>query len=119
MVYTSGTVALAALETLVHVDPDEAPEDLVVISAEIPEELAVHRVTDRDLRKGWRATPAPRALQQIGLDWIRKGRSAVLEVPSAIVPDERNYLLNPAHPDFTRIRRGRPRGFALDPRLYG
>jgi len=110
-------VALAALETLVHVDPEDAPDDLVVIPADIPD-VEITRVAVRKLRKGWRSTPAPSALQEVGLDWIHEGRTAVLAVPSALVPDEHNYLLNPVHPAFARIRRGRPTPFALDPRLY-
>jgi RES domain-containing protein len=53
-----------------------------------------------------------------GSRWLRQGRTEVLEVPSAIVPSEMNYLLNPAHPDFRRIRVWRPLPFALDPRMW-
>jgi RES domain-containing protein len=119
VVYCSESIALAALELLVHVDPDEAPEDLVLIPVEIPDDVGLTEVTPRMLPGDWRLTPGPVRLQQIGASWIKSGKTAVLSVPSVVVPQERNYLLNPAHPDFARIRRGRPKPFAVDPRLYG
>ena len=53
-----------------------------------------------------------------GSAWLRRARTAVLEVPSVIVPSERNYLLNPRHPDFARLRIGRPTPFVFDPRMW-
>lgn len=119
VVYTSASISLAALEALVHVDPAEAPEDLVVIPVDIPDDMGVTEVTPRMLTTGWRSTPGPPRLQQLGLQWVRPGKTAVLSVPSVVVPEERNYLMNPAHPDFARIRRGKPKAFAIDSRLYG
>ena len=119
VVYTSESISLAALEALVHVDPPEAPEDLVVIPVDIPNDMGITEVTSRGLPGGWRSSPGPPRLQQVGLNWVRTGQTAVLSVPSVVVPEERNYLMNPAHPDFARIRRGRPKAFAIDSRLYG
>ena len=119
VVYASETLALAALELLVHVDPGLAPEDLVAIPAEIPETLPTARVEPRDLLRGWRRYPAPDELAQVGTDWARAGKTAALWVPSALIPRERNVLLNPAHADFARIRIGAPERFAVDPRLIG
>lgn len=119
MVYTSGSISLAALETLVHVDPEEAPEDLVVIPVDLPADIGIAELTLRMLPEGWRATPGPPRLQQLGLNWVRSGKTAVLSVPSVLVPQEHNFLLNPAHPDFRRIKRGKPKAFAIDPRFYG
>jgi len=53
----------------------------------------------------------------MGTDWARKARTAVLSVPSAVVPEDRNYVLNPAHPDFRKIRAGKPQPFSFDPRM--
>lgn len=118
VVYTSETISLAALEALVHVDPPEAPEDLVVTSVDIPDDIGVTDLAARMLPRTWRSTPAPERLQQLGASWVRAARTAVLSVPSVVVPQERNYLLNPAHPDFARIQIGRPKPFSIDPRLY-
>jgi RES domain-containing protein len=66
----------------------------------------------------WRRYPAPDALADLGTAWVRAAATAVLVVPSAIVPQERNILLNPAHPDFRRIRLGTREPFSFDPRLW-
>lgn len=117
VVYVSETLSLAALELLVHCDPSLLPEDLVAIRAEVPDGVAVRRVEEKDLPRSWRAYPPPSGLAEIGAAWIAEGDTAVLTVPSCLVPRERNALLNPAHRDFRRIRVGRPEPFSLDPRL--
>jgi RES domain-containing protein len=68
----------------------------------------------------WKRWPYPRTNEDVGDSWLRSGRSAVLRLPSATVPEdymEYNYLLNPAHPDFGKIKIGKPRVFKIDPRL--
>jgi RES domain-containing protein len=67
---------------------------------------------------GWRAEPPQEPSMRYGSNWLRRGRTAVLEVPSAIVPSENNYLLSPQHVDFHRVRIGRPRPFVFDPRMW-
>jgi RES domain-containing protein len=119
VVYASESISLAALEALVHVDPTEAPDDLVVIPVDIPVQVAVAEIALRGLPRDWRSSPAPARLQELGANWARSGKTAVLSVPSVVVPEERNYLFNPAHPNFARVKRGRPKAFSLDPRLYG
>lgn len=117
VVDTSGSLSLAALELLVHLNP---PVHFRWVS--IPCEFDskwVESLPLETLPKGWRRHPAPRAARTIGDAWLAESRSVVLAVPSVIVPGEWNYLLNPAHPDFRRIDRGDPESFALDPRLLG
>jgi RES domain-containing protein len=105
IVYASENVALATLEVLVHLRRMASLPEFVVISCEFDEKLvdAVKHVPP-----SWRDYPPPLQLQAIGDEWIRRARSAVLRVPSVIVPAENNYLLNPAHPKFRRIRIGKP-----------
>ena len=117
VVYASESLSLAALELLVHCDPSLLPVDLVAIRAEVPDGVAVRRVDEHDLPRGWRAYPPPPGLAAIGAACIAAGDAAVLTVPSCLVPRERNALFNPAHDDFRRIRVGRPEPFSLDPRL--
>jgi RES domain-containing protein len=117
VVYTSETLSLAALELFVHCDPTLLPDDLVAIESEIPEGLAIRRVDAAPLPRDWRRYPAPEALAAIGSDWANGLATAALSVPSAVVLRERNVLLNPAHPDFRKIRVGRPEPFSLDARL--
>jgi RES domain-containing protein len=117
VVYTSATLSLAAMEALVHVDVDDAPQDLIAISVDIPEGLAVRRVEVTGLPEDWRSFPAPPALRDLGSAWARALDTAVLSVPSAVIPQERNFVLNPGHRDFKRLVIGRPEPFSFDPRL--
>ena len=114
VVYTAENAALAALEMLVHLGHMATLPSYVVIGCHFDEKL----VTEvKDLPEGWRAFPAPAAVQAIGDAWLESAKSAVLRVPSAIVPSENNYLLNPAHPKFGRVVIGKPEKFELDLRL--
>jgi RES domain-containing protein len=111
-------LSLAALELFVHVDTDLAPAGLIAIAADIPENLTADAVEIAKLPKNWRAYPAPEALKDLGTAWINKSSSAVLAVPSAVIPTEQNYLLNPKHPDFKRIRIQSAVPFEFDPRMW-
>ena len=117
MIYTAGSLALAALEMLVHLDDDELLAAYSFGAAQIPPALILPVTAVRALPKNWSASPPPVSLQRIGDDWVRSLASAVLEVPTAIVPLEQNYLLNPAHPDFAKIKLEKPRRFRFDQRL--
>jgi len=115
VVYASSSRALAALENLVHLNPPVIFR-YVAIMAEIPEDLIETWPANR-LPPRWQEQPAPPATRHLGDDWVLQARSAVLALPSAIIPGESNYLLNPAHPDFRKIQLGQPEAFSFDPRL--
>lgn len=117
VVYASESLSLAALEMLVHCDPALLPADLVAIGAEIPDSLRIDRIEEGSLPRSWRRHPAPESLAALGADWLKSRESAVLSVPSAVVPRERNVLLNPAHPDFRKVKVGPPEAFSFDARL--
>ncbi len=116
MVYTSSTISLAVLEILVHLQETSLLSSYSLISASF-DDAFVERLDHSVLPDGWRAYPAPSELQRIGDEWVRSQRSAVLEVPSVIVERESNYLLNPAHPDFSSVVIGEPEPFTFDVRL--
>ena len=117
-VYTAAHLSLAVLEVLVHVPAEEdLPTDLEAISADVPDELGVEHITVDELPPDWRRTPAPPVLAERGTAWLTTASTVVLAVPSAVIPAEVNYILNPAHPDFRRIVVHRAERFALDPRL--
>lgn len=118
MVYTADSLALAALETFVHLDPELLPADYVASAADLPGQLRLTRILLADLPVDWRRYPAPDVLRRIGSDWLRAGKTAVLAVPSVVVPQEENYLLNPEHKDFIRIVRHVAVPFQFDPRLW-
>lgn len=117
VIYTSSSAALAALELLVHLDPAEAPSDLVLMTIEVPESIARTRIDPAALPQQWTARATPARCREIGTDWLAAGDSCVLEVPAAPMPEEFNVLLNPAHPDFARVRVVAERPFEFDPRL--
>lgn len=115
VVYTSGTLALAALETLVHLNPPVRLE-YVAIPLDF-DDAWVQKLKLSDLPADWTEEPPPPSTQILGDRWVKQARSAILELPSAIVRIEPNYLLNPAHPDFRKVRIGKAMPFAFDPRL--
>jgi len=77
----------------------------------------IEHIDPSRLPKNWRAYPSPARARAIGDEWIVKATSAVLGVPSALVPTENNFLLNPRHKDFPRLRIGKPMPFRFDSRL--
>jgi len=115
-VYGSATKSLAVLEVLVHLDVGRPLPRLVAFTFEVDDAL-VDRIPVARLPRHWRTAPGLEVTQRIGDEWLASGRSLALAVPSAIVPEEWNYLLNPAHPRFGSLRFGRPVPFLLDPRL--
>lgn len=106
------------METLVHIDKEEAARHLVSVSAEIPDSVSIMHVGVSGLVSNWRATPSPESLADLGTRWAVERKFAVLAVPSALFPQDLNYLLNPLHPAFKRIRLGRPEPFAFDQRVW-
>ena len=117
VVYASTSLALAAVETFINLEPNQRPADLVSIEGEIPDALEVARLGLKTLPAGWRVT-RDESLRRFGDDWIRAGESAALLVPSAAIRGEWNILLNPAHPDFFRIQFRDPEPFAFDVRMF-
>ena len=113
--YTAANQSLAMLEMLVQDQPLRAR--YVMIEARIPSAVTIDRVKVEDLPSDWREIGARQKLQAIGAEWARKRNAAVLAVPSAIVPRESNYLLNPLHPAFKRINIGKPSTVETDLRL--
>jgi RES domain-containing protein len=114
MVYSSSTISLAALETLVHINP-QISVAYVLYEARFDASLAEKFPEDR-CSPGWDAEPPGPASMAIGDEWFRKSRSVVLSVPS-VLTGEMNYLLNPKHPDFKLVKIGKPEPFAFDLRL--
>ena len=116
LAYCSESRALAMIEVLANADEPDRLFSLkwVMVSAELPAE-SIERPSR--VPANWRNYPHPRETQAIGPDWAKAGRTVGLRVPSAVVPGEFNYLLNPAHPQFAQVKLGAPEPFAFDPRL--
>jgi RES domain-containing protein len=119
LAYTAGHLSLAMVEYFVHVDPDHPPTDLVVVRAEIPADVSRVSLTPKQLPENWRQTPAPSGLAAIGDEFVLRGRAAVLIVPSVVAPTESNWLINPRHAGFARIRVHPAEAFQYDSRFFG
>ncbi|MGH7669543.1 MAG: RES family NAD+ phosphorylase [Gemmatimonadaceae bacterium] len=116
--YASTSSALAVLEVLVHVARGDGgmPSGYSLIAATVPDEL-VEELAVGQLPKHWDASPVPPATQAVGDAWVQSGRSLALRVPSAIVRDAHNILVNPSHRDFARFRVISTEPFTFDARL--
>ena len=118
IVYTSQSLSLATVELWVHVDPEEPLTSYVAVSAEVPEDLTVQILRESDLPANWRQDPGPKELRDLGTNWLQSKASAVARVPSVVTPGECNFLLNPEHPDFLRIKVHDPIPFVFDQRMW-
>jgi len=116
VVYVSSTASLAVLEMLVHLGSEALLNTYSLWHVQFDESL-VRKLDPVELREDWRSSPPPFEVQNIGDLWAKKRTSVILQVPSVIVPQESNYLINPRHPDFAQVRIGEPEQFALDSRL--
>ncbi len=116
MVYAAESKALAALELLVHLDQESVLENYLCIPIRFSE-TCLRTLDARGLPSDWRTHPPPRSVQHLGDRWLTDQVSVVLEVPSVLIPGERNYLINPFHPDFSNIEIGAPEPFEFDPRI--
>ena len=117
-VFASATLSLAALERFVHTDPDLEPTDLVAIEIRFKSAIRTEHLVISDLPANWREYPAPVELTSLGERWLRAGRTVALSVPSAVVPRERNVIINPAHRDFGKLTVAQPEPFSYDPRMW-
>ena len=116
VVYTSESISLATLELLAKAGRRQRLSGRVVLSVTFEESQVI--VYDKeDLPEGWDARPYGPSSQQATGEWIRSEKSLVLKVPSVVVPEEHNYLINPEHPDFDKLEFGEPRPLDPDSRL--
>lgn len=118
LAYTAEHLSLAMIEYFVHIDPDDPPKDLVLVTAQIPDSVSRTSISPRRLPSTWRDIPAPSELALIGDAFAQDGRAAILTVPSALAPAESNWLINPRHPDFAKIRLHPPERFRYDARFF-
>ena len=118
ILYTAGSLSLAALEMLVHLNNEEILLAYSFATAKFDENLILSGEDFRTLPENWSASPPLLEIQQIGDEWAREMASVVLKVPPSVVPVEFNYLINVEHPEFSKIKFGKPHTFTFDERLY-
>lgn len=117
ILYTSEQRSLAILEMLVNASMLTIPTDLALLTLQISDSTNHSHIDLDDLPSNWRNSPAPLRLSEIGAKWVMSNKSVILKVPSAIVPEELNILINPLHPDFKKISIESVSDFTLDSRF--
>ncbi len=117
VVYASGSRALAALEALVHVPLKNITADYCMAVLSVPDQVRIRELTVKDLPEGWELPACQERIQETGNDWSRRKEYCLLRVPSAIIEQEWNYLINPLHPDARKIRISFVEPFHFDKRL--
>jgi len=118
MVYTAESRALAAFEYMVNMQRKSAKKSkFSLFTIVVPKEVKIIEKTVKELPRMWRKVPPQDTTRDIGTAWLKDRASAVLVVPSSIIPEERNFLLNPLHPDFSKILISHPQSFSFDTRI--
>lgn len=117
-VYAAEHLSLSVLEVAVHTTFKQIPSNYRVVQLEVPDDLIMTVLPVADLDENWRTFPSPFSTQQIGDQFLKKKKTAVLKVPSAVVPSEYNVVLNPHHPDFKTIQIKAILPFDFDIRLF-
>jgi RES domain-containing protein len=115
--YASEHQSLAMLEYFVHIEASDAPPDLALASADLPDDLPRQEIQVGNLPGNWRETPAPAELARIGDEFVQLNDRCLLIVPSALVPSENNWLINPLHKDFQKIKIRETEPLTYDSRL--
>lgn len=118
LLYTAESRALAALEVLVHLPAGDLPTDMFLLTLDVPDELSRAALGPADLPPDWQRLTQPQPTAALGHAWLQAGHTLVLRVPSVLVAQEHNLLLNPAHPEFAQVRlAAEPEPFFFDERL--
>lgn len=118
LIYTAGNRSLAMAEVAVHLTLATLPSDYLMMSISIPDDMAMDNRSVNDLPDNWNAFPHPLSTQRIGDTFVAKAECAVLKLPSVVTLGDFNYLINPKHPDFSRIKVESLAKFPFDRRLF-
>ena len=120
-IYTSASIALACLETLAHLNSASLPLQRYLVRVDVPDDVWAGRTTlvPANLPAAWDALPAGQASMGFGDKWLDEGRTALLQVPSVMIPEEFNFVFNPRHTDAARISDKSQREWTYDARLQG
>ncbi len=117
VIYVSSSLPLAALETLIRLNKDTVKTSFVSFRVDIPDNIPIDDIPLAGLPPKWKLERHTFFTREAGSVWAAGLKSAVLRVPSSVIPTECNYVLNPNHPDFKKIQIGTPLPFNFDPRL--
>lgn len=118
IIYTAESRALAMAEVAVHLSLATLPSDFVMITIEIPNDIAMETIKIADLEPNWRVFPSIFSTQLLGDDFVRRNEACVLKVPSAVVKGDFNFLINQHHVDFKKIKIIEQADFPFDKRIF-
>lgn len=118
LLYTSGSISLAMLEVAVHLPLEKVPKGFFLTSIEIPDDFELLKIERSRLPLNWALSIHAPYTQNIGDSFLKEGKRLVLRVPSAVVPEEYNYLINPFHNDFTLVKIIEVKAINFDSRLF-
>jgi RES domain-containing protein len=118
LVYTGDSRALCTTEIAVHMPLGILPKDYELITIKIPDSIKFLKINLNDLPVGWKSIPHSGMTQELGDQFIKAGKYAVLKVPSAVVHGDFNYLINPNHKDFNMVKITKTEKFDFDDRLF-
>jgi RES domain-containing protein len=118
IIYTAQSRALAMAEVSVHLSIATLPSDFVMLTIDIQEDVSVEELDAAKLQKGWNVFPHSFTTQIIGDQFIRDEKFCVLKVPSAVVKGDYNYMINPSHEDFKKIKIVHQEDFPFDKRIF-
>jgi RES domain-containing protein len=116
--YTSASRALCAIEIVVHVPAGIIPKDYFMVSISIPDNETIDILNPKNLPSTWNNNPISGSTQRIGNSFLAEQKALVLKVPSAIIKDEWNYIINPMHPGFKKVKIVNTEPFSFDTRLF-
>lgn len=119
VIYAAGSRSLACLENVVHASGVALSQHFTVMVIYIPDKISIETIGTGQLPKDWNKKARPRTCQRLGSQWANSNASLLLQVPSSIIPDEKNYLINPAHKDFTKVKIIDHQNFYFDRRIKG
>ncbi len=119
LLYTASTRALAVLEILVHTTHNFIPDDFEIVTIEIPDTICKEEITQQNIFSEIKEFGITAKFNAIGDKWIKSNASLLLIVPSVVVPEEKNILVNPLHPDFKKVKIAEKKKFNFDQRLLG
>jgi RES domain-containing protein len=115
--YCGASIAICALEKFVHVGHAALPP-LVLVSVDLPDGCDIFVPEGSDLPPGWDELPTSASAQALGRDWLERGETLAMRVPSVILPEENNVIVNPLHPDYAKVELTVVRPFTFDQRMY-
>lgn len=118
MLYTSESIALCTVEVAVHMPLGIVPKDYHLVTIELPEDVPVSEIFEDKLPTSWKSFPHANVTQEMGDRFVQEGDFLVLKVPSATVQGTFNYLVNPRHPAFPKVRITHSEPFTFDKRLF-